>query len=123
MSKIKVTHGLFKCIVGKHRYHLEEPVNDIVLASKIVLRNKPHQIITLPVDFNVLLVETAVKYQMPLIEFTYGYDPETGAHCITWVHPEDHFVRSVGYQIVTGKLKKNRTDPYPEDHEKIIQGE
>jgi hypothetical protein len=51
------------------------------------------------------------------IEFTIGTDEETGIRAIAITHPNDQFERSVGCEIVRGRIKRqkgelDRREPY-----------
>lgn len=53
------------------------------------------------------------------LEFTFGYDENSGISTIAIVHPKDQFTRRIGFDIVKGRfermrgLMKNRTPYYP----------
>jgi len=51
-----------------------------------------------------MLREKADKFDLDVVEFTYGIIPEEHIEVITIVHPLDTFVRRAGYKIINERL-------------------
>ena len=60
--------------------------------------------IPLPLKLRDLLQKKADKFNMDVIEFTYGSIPELFLSVIAIVHPLDRFCRRVGYKIIQERL-------------------
>ncbi len=54
------------------------------------------------------------------LEFTFGIDDETGISAITVVHRYDDFNKTIGYEMIKGRILRMRGDLEWEDDEGIL---
>ena len=81
-------------------------------------RNSDKIILNIPIKFRQLLNKKYEKFseqllkKRRLLEFTFRIEDETGISTIAIVHPKDHFNRKIGYNIVRGRINKQRKNSY-----------